>query len=227
MTEQNQSFGMVSRMAVSGFAPNAMRTAENWRVGFNSHTVFAAVLTGAGYYLGARIGFALTFQPHPVSVMWPPNSILLSALLLTSPNRWWLMLLAALPAHYLVEIGGGVPFAMVSCWFVSNSCEALIGATLTRLFIQEPLRLDSLRNLWVLLVGGVVSGPFLSSFLDAGFVIMNHWGQQAYWEVWRMRFRANVAAAITIVPAIVSACSVHFAAFQKIPRRRRIEASAL
>jgi two-component system sensor kinase FixL len=186
-------------------------------------TLIAMAAVFAGYFVGAKIGVALTFQPHPVSVMWPPNSILLAALLLTAPNRWWLMLLAALPAHYLVEIDSGVPFSMVSCWFASNCCEALIGATLTRLLIQEPRRLDSLRNLSALFVCGVLVGPLLSSFLDAGFVRLNQWGQQSYWEIWRMRFLSNVAAAITVVPAIVAAASVRFERLRHLPVRRHIE----
>ncbi|HKO63343.1 MAG TPA: hypothetical protein VJV03_19420, partial [Pyrinomonadaceae bacterium] len=38
----------------------------------------AALLVGISYYVGAKIGFALTFEPHPVSTLWPPNSILLA-----------------------------------------------------------------------------------------------------------------------------------------------------
>ena len=41
----------------------------------------AGLLVALGYYLGTKIGFVLTFQPHPVSTLWPPNSILLAALL--------------------------------------------------------------------------------------------------------------------------------------------------
>ncbi len=38
----------------------------------------AALLVFVGYYLGAKLGFALTFQPHPVSVLRPPNAIQLA-----------------------------------------------------------------------------------------------------------------------------------------------------
>src|SRR5262249_43444623 len=78
------------------------------------------VLVFIGYYLGARVGFALTFHPHPISVFWPPNSILLAALLLTPARIWWFLLLAAFPAHLIAELQSGVPLAMVVCWFVSN-----------------------------------------------------------------------------------------------------------
>jgi len=227
MTEQNQSFGMVSRMAVSGFAPNAMRTAENWRVGFNSHTVFAAVLTGAGYYLGARIGFALTFQPHPVSVLWPPNSILLAALLLTPVRTWWFLLLAALPAHFAAELQSSVPPPMVLCWFISNCCEALIGAGTTRYFIDSPVRLDRLRKVAIFCLCAVLLGPIVSSFVDAGFVRLNNWGQVGYWEIWQIRATSNVLAAMTVTPTVLAWINGGISSIINATRWRHLEAGLL
>src|SRR6266481_9697214 len=86
----------------------------------------AALFVALGYYLRAKIGFALTFQPHPVSTLWPPNSILLASMLLVPKRWWWLLLLAVFPAHLAVELRSGVPIGMVLCWFISNSTEALI-----------------------------------------------------------------------------------------------------
>lgn len=103
--------------------------------GFPSKVALAGLLVFAGYYLGAKIGFALTFHPHPVSVLWPPNSILLAALLLTRKRTWWILLLAAFSAYWLVQVQSDVPPRMIFCWFVSNSCEALIGACCVRYFI--------------------------------------------------------------------------------------------
>src|SRR5687768_15158608 len=78
------------------------------------------VLVCIAYYVGAKLGLALTFQPHPVSVLWPPNAILFAALLLVHPSRWVPVLLAALPAHLLAELQGGIPLLMVLSWYVSN-----------------------------------------------------------------------------------------------------------
>jgi hypothetical protein len=68
-----------------------------------------ALLVALAYYLGAKIGFALTLRPHPVSVLWPPNSILLAALLLTPVRVWWVILLAAFPAHLAAQLQSNVP----------------------------------------------------------------------------------------------------------------------
>src|ERR1044072_8935891 len=117
--------------------------------GTTLRVLIAGVLTSVGYFFGPRLGFPLTFQDHPVSTLWPPNSILLAALLLTPYRWWWLMLLMVFPAHLLVELNSGVPTGMVLCWFVSNICEALIGALILRRFSDAPTRVDSIRRVAV------------------------------------------------------------------------------
>ena len=187
-------------------AENQLRAprAEDRNVAFDSPMLVTGLLVFVGYYLGAKLGFALTFQPHPVSILWPPNSILAAALLLTPVRIWWLVLLAAFPAHLAAELQSQVPPTMILCWFISNSCEAVIGAGLTRYLIGGPVKLNRLRSVGFFCLCVVFIGPFLSSFLDAGFVRWNGWGQGAYWELWRIRFTSNVLAALTVAPLIVT-----------------------
>ncbi len=200
---------------------------KSWRSKFAPWMIIAGILTCFGYYLGARLGFALTFQPHPVSVMWPPNSILLAALLLTPTRSWWFLLLCALPAHLASQMQSGVPPTMMLCWFVSNSCEALIGASLTRAMVAAPFRLASLRNVSVFLFCGVFLGPFLSSFLDAGFVRWNHWGQGSYGEIWRIRFFSNVLTAVALVPALVTCFTSDYKSIRQAEVVRWLEAAVV
>ena len=184
-------------------AQQPSQTRSPW-VGFASATVVACLLVFAGYYFGAKLGFALTFQPHTVSVLWPPNAILMAALLLTPVRTWWIVLLAAFPAHCLVQLQSDIPPHMIFCWFVSNSCEALIGAGSTRSLIRGPVRLDRLRHVGIFYLCCVFLAPFLSSFLDAGFVVLNGWGGGSFWEIWRIRFSSNVLATLTITSLIVT-----------------------
>ena len=183
----------------------------------------AGVLVCIGYYIGARVGFALTLHPVPVSTLWPPNAILLSALLLTPTRWWWATLLAALPAHLVAELGSGVPLPMVLGWFVSNSTEALIGAAGVRLFIAGPLQLDSFRQVVVFLLFPVFLAPFLSSFLDAGFVHLNRFGESGYWAVWQSRLTANIVAALTLIPLIVIVGTRGLDLVRDMSRRRWLE----
>jgi PAS domain S-box-containing protein len=204
-----------------------VRDARDWNVPFNSPTVVTGLVVFVGYYLGAKLGFALTFRPHPVSVLWPPNSILAAALLLTPVRIWWLVLLAAFPAHLAAELQSQVPPTMVLCWFISNSCEAVIGAGLTRYLIGGPVKLNCLRSVGFFCLGVVFIAPFLSSFLDAGFVRWNVWGQGAYWEIWRVRFTSNVLAALTVAPLIVTWATSGIPSLRNAPRSRYLEVGLL
>jgi len=176
----------------------------------------------AGYYLGAKLGFALTLKPSPVSTLWPPNSLLLAAFLL-APLQWWgWILLAVLPAHLLVELPTGFPPHLIFGWYVSNCSEALIGAAIVRHLIKGPLRFDRSRDVGIFIVGAVFLGTLLSTFLDAGFVALS--GESAYWEVWKTRLLSNMLTSLTLVPFIVTWAREGFADLRLAPPVRYLEA---
>lgn len=190
--------------------------------------MYAALTTAAAYYLGAKIGFALKVPPEPVSMLWPPNAILLGILLLTRVRIWPVILLAALPAHAAVELGSGVPVPMALSWYVSNCTEALIGAAAIRWMIPRPVQFDSFRRVGIFVVLGAAVAPFLSSFLDAGFVHWHAFGADPeFWSVWRARLFSNVLSTLAIVPAIVHLRSGRLSRLKAVEPRRFLEAALL
>jgi len=168
-----------------------------------SRRASAALLVAIAYYVGAQFGFALTFKPHPVSTLWPPNSILFAALLLSPVRSWWLFLVAAFPAHILVQVNADIPLSMILSWFVSNCSEALIGALTLRYLIKSEMRFDNTYHVGVFILVAALA-PSLSSFLDAAFVMLNQFGDSPYWAVFRMRVFSNVLASLTLVPLILT-----------------------
>src|SRR5688572_7342628 len=96
-----------------------------WRA---AQPVLLTAVVCLSYVVGAEIGFGLRLPPATPSVVWPPNSILTTALLLTPMSRWWIVLVAALPAHLYIQ-AGVFPPAMSALLFVTNCSEALIAAT--------------------------------------------------------------------------------------------------
>jgi signal transduction histidine kinase len=187
--------------------------------------VIAAVSVSAAYFIGGKIGFALTFQPHPVSTLWPPNSIVFAALLLSPMRWWWFLLLALFPAHFLSQLGADIPLPMMLCWYISNCTEALIGAFLLR-YVTKEVRLDTTYHVGMFIMVAVL-GSFLSSFLDAGFVKLNQFRNSPYWDVFRMRFFSNVLASLTLVPLIVTWKRGGIRSLLTAPRRRYLEAVLL
>jgi PAS domain S-box-containing protein len=206
---------------------SAVRNGSTFGALFDRRLFATSLWVFAGYYLGCKIGFALTFQPHPVSVLWPPNGIVVAALLLTPRRNWWLVLLAAFPAHLAAQLQSHVPPLMILSWFVSNCCEAVIGAGLMRYLVGGPIRFTTLRTVGLFCLCVVFIGPFLSSFLDAAFVVWNHWGRDGYWELIRIRLFSNALAALIIVPLIVTWATTGISALRTGRLSRYLEASIL
>ena len=206
---------------------NPVLSGSLWRLGPDASGVRWMLFVAIGYYVAARLGFAFTLRPSPLSTLWPPNALLLAALLLTPSRLWAWLLLAALPAHLLAELQSGVPLAMVLGWFVSNCSEALIGAALVRAFVPGPLRLDTLSSTATFLLGGVLAAPLLSSFLDAALVSLVGWGDAGYWELLRTRVLSNALAEIVVAPLVLTWASLDFARLRATPARRHAEAAAL
>src|SRR5262245_44352984 len=180
--------------------------------------VMAAVATGVAYFLGSLLGFALRLPPSTPSVLWPPNAILTSALLLT-PTRWWAACLAAaLPAHLATQLPMGWSVVMILFLFVTNCSEAIIGAGLARWLISGRLRLDRLRGLLVFLAAVVVVGPLVSTFADAA--VVQTFKGEPFWQVSKTRFFSNTLAELTIVPAAMGIVTL-------VTQRRRWSLSRL
>ncbi len=165
-------------------------------------TTAIAVAVAVAYYVGARVGFALTVGSMSPSLLWPPNAILTAALLLTPRRRWGLVLLASLPAHLAVQLGTERPVGLVAALFLTNCSEALLAAAVVRRFAgQGPALFHSLGSVVIFIVGAGFLAPAVSSFLDAAAVTLLRGDD--YWLVWRTRFFANVLTALTLVPAVV------------------------
>jgi len=189
----------------------------------SARQVRAALLVALGYYVGAKIGIALTLESTSVSTLWPPDAILLAGLVLTPVRSWVGVCAATFVAHLAVQLEGGVPLAMILGRYVSTSAGALVGAAaFRRLHTGEP-RLDPHRETVLLLVCAGLLAPFVSSFLDTALVALNGWGQTTYWTNWQTRFFSSVLSAITIVPLIVTTAR-GLPRVRQVPRRKLIEA---
>ena len=190
-----------------------------------SRVVVAAIVVCVAYFLGAQLGLYLRLPGATPSVLWPPNALLTSALLLVPPRHWGAMLLAALPAHLTLNIGTDWPPAMIGLLFITNCSEALIGATLLRRLSDTPSRFDSLQRLFAFVVSVALVAPIVTSFLDAA--VVSSFSTEAYWDVWRARTFANVLTAVTVVPAVTSVAGYLTSNQPWPPVRRMLEWAAL
>src|SRR5574339_902854 len=85
------------------------------------------LLVTAGYYLAGLIGLQLKLAPFGISIIWPPNAVLLAALMLIPVRMWWCYLLPLLPAHlHLVTLfqNSQIPLPAMLGQFVANTSQA-------------------------------------------------------------------------------------------------------
>lgn len=166
------------------------------------NTPVIALVVAIGYYLGSQIGLLLTPAGTPIATFWPPNAILLAALLLTPARVWWVLALAVLPAHLFVQLRAHIPLVSSLVWFVGNTGEALLGAMCVRILKKDKPLFESVYGVIVFLVFGALVPTLTTSFLDAAGVLLTGLGQN-YSMLWTTRLSSNIVADLTIVPTIV------------------------
>jgi PAS domain S-box-containing protein len=182
--------------------------------------------TFAGYYFGAQLGFQLRFPESPHSVLWPPNAILLAALMLMPTRLWLWCLVAVLPAHIAISLPAGVPWIAVLGFYVTNTSQALLGAALFKGYVARRGDESAHRTMIAFIAYGVFVAPIILSFADVAIAIWTRWTGNHYWQAWSLRFLSNAASAAVIVPPILSAAHL-YRTWQKPSPRRLTEACLL
>ena len=134
-----------------------------------AHLAAPLALLAVCYYLGARLGLGFRFQNSQIGVVWPPNALLLAALVLMPRRRWWMVFAATALPHALV-MGFSVPAWRVAWQIVGNSAYAATTVSLLRRFAGFPLHFGSRRQVLVYTVASFAM-PSLFAFTTPAFVL--------------------------------------------------------
>jgi PAS domain S-box-containing protein len=214
--------------AISVSDPRVARLSALLRDIFRHREIWVGVLVAAAYYAGAQLGFLLVFPGSPLSIIWPPNAILLAALLLVPTRTWWVLLLAVLPAHLLVEWHNGVLTWTVFGLYLTNCAEAVLGAAALRHFASGPPWLSTPRQIAYFVAYAAIAAPFLVSFADTAVIVLTRWGpSQHYWLLWQERFISNVLTYLTVTPVILIGARIKWHRLRAVAPLRMVEAALL
>jgi integral membrane sensor domain MASE1 len=165
-------------------------------------TALPALLVSAGYYVGALIAYKLRFPSLRISVIWPPNAVLLVALLLAPARTWWVWLLAAFAAQFVGATQHGTPVGAFVINYVGNAIEAVIAALGVRRFSDSPHRFDNLRSMAVSMGFAGIIAPGVASFLVAYLLTLSGWPVD-YWFVWLARSLADAFPNLVLAPLLL------------------------
>ena len=166
-----------------------------------AHGFATLLIVAASYYIAAQAAFAVgTLSDRIFAPFWPPNIVLLCALLANEERRWWIVVAAALPAHIVAEIGVGMPPDQYLIAFVSNYMVAMLSALGIRHLVGGPPWFVTLRQGFLYVVIAVFASPALAAFGGALVRIAGGGGLENYWTYWAQWFASNALTAVTLGP---------------------------
>jgi len=165
-------------------------------------TWFVAILVGTFFFLGAKLGLALSTPPDYIATFWPPNTFVLAALLLTAPRRWWIYFLAMTPAYFAAAFQAGFSLQRMLIFFVANCTEILIAAVALRYFLKKGrINFGQFQEMAVFLVWAVLIAPSISAFIASIATLREL--EVNYWLAWRVWFLGDALGHLTLTPVIV------------------------
>jgi PAS domain S-box-containing protein len=148
------------------------------------------------------VGFATAFPGTGISIVWPPNVVLLAALLVTPARRWWRYAPAALAAHFLAHAQVGVPPAVLLIQFAGNAVQAVLAAVVLCRLTGPGWRVTLRSTTALIAVAGVVA-PAAASLLAAPAYVLAGWLPD-YAFAWRVRVLSNLVSTLTLAPLLIA-----------------------
>jgi two-component system, LuxR family, sensor kinase FixL len=150
------------------------------------------------YYFAYRYG--MSFSQAAASPFWFPDSILLCALLISPPRRWWILILAILPIRLFSEVAAGIPAWFLLATSAIDSAKGIVTALVLRWLIDNPLRLKTVREFALFFLFAVLLVPAAGAFAGAAVrTVFDH----EFWLSWQQWFLGDVLAQLIITPAIL------------------------
>lgn len=161
------------------------------------------ILVACAYFIGAEAAFLIgTLSDKIFAPFWPPNAILLCALLSAPINQWWLYLLLAFPAHVIAEVGVGMNLSQMLVAFATNCALAVAAAAAIRKWIGRPT-FETLRGtgIYILIVG--LLAPAVVALGGAFVPISGGENADRYWRFWAEWYASNALGGLTLSPPIL------------------------
>jgi signal transduction histidine kinase len=159
-----------------------------------------AVAFAAVYFLAVRLSVGKYGTAYISSPFWLPDSILLSALLLTRPALWWMFAIAVAPIRWVVGPAPGTPGWFLAIAIGNDLLKALCGAWVLRKLLGDRIRLNTLREFFVFV--GVAAGaiPLLSALAAAP---ERYAVGDALWSSGYKWFLGDALAQVVVTPLIL------------------------
>jgi PAS domain S-box-containing protein len=185
-------------------------------------------LAALGYVVGAESAFLIgTLSDRIFAPFWPPNVILFGALMLAPTSRWWLYILAVLPAHVLAETQVGMEALPMAVAFATNCAIALLCAFAVRRRLEGAPWLGTLPKASIYVLVTALLAPALVALAGAFVPILGGAANGNYLVAWTQWFLANSLGFLTLGPIFLTWFAAGPRPWSGFSTARLIEAAAI
>jgi signal transduction histidine kinase/integral membrane sensor domain MASE1 len=183
-----------------------------------------ALLIFIAYLVSAESAFFVgTLSDKIFAPFWPPNIVLLCALLLVRPNWRWVTVFAAFPAHVIAETRIGMPAPQLLVAFATNLAVAVLSAAAIQRLLGERLWFATFRKTVNFIIVVAFICPAIVAFGGAFVPILGGGGLGNYWKFWAQWFASNALGLLTLGPLALILVSEGPRAFWSLNPARQAE----
>ncbi len=171
-------------------------------IGAGLPVFWVALLTALGYFFAAYVVVNYALTPEGIAIVWPPNGVLLAALLLRPQREWVWYLAAIIPAELIADyphftVLQALAFALI------NAGEALLAALLLRGRRGPPFTLSSLRDTMRFGLWAVGLASMAAAVLGAWVHVSISTGPTTYWTFWQIWWFGDALGLLLVTPFII------------------------
>lgn len=185
--------------AIDDHVPDAgSRDGALWGV---RHPAAQAALLCVLYFVAAKLSVHLTLTPGGVSLLWLPNAVILSALLVSDVRRWPWILAAVIPGELAAD-WGIISLPAAIAFGIVNLCEVLLAATVLRRLHGRAFTLERGRHVASFCVVALLIAPGLAALVGSAIHAAPDPDLQKFWFDWLAWWLGDATGLLVLTPAL-------------------------
>lgn len=167
-----------------------------------SSDLSAFLLVPLFYYLGAKFGASFTVMPEGLAILWPPNSVLLVALIIFQGRHFVPFALLVIGAEIAADMGI-FQLSEALLFGFTNVAEASIAFVILRRWQFNP-RFAALSDVSKFVVAGPLVGAFIAALVGASIYSYFRGAETGYLEFLRIWWFGDAFGLMIFTPLLLS-----------------------
>ena len=188
----------------------ALDTAKSALAGNIAQLAVSLLVVAFSYFVVAKTSLDLRLGGSTKAALWPSNAILVAALLLTPVRRWWMYVLAVVPAHIVVHWAYHIGAMWLAFQIAHNTLLAVAAAVVLKRWEPSLFSFDRLHDVLVFLGTAILVPGFASLALVTAVsnicsedTIRLHGWSVNFWHSLSRMWLTNTVSFLVFVPVIL------------------------